>query len=99
MQNTAVVQTSMLALTDSQLAQLAIAATAVTAQGTVDSCRPYAISRYSLPTQQRFDAQERHVGGRRGGPCKSVCANRVECRTFFEVPYMSHRERTAWLGW
>jgi len=30
------------------------------------------MSRYSLPTQQRFDAQERHVGGRRGGPCKSV---------------------------
>ena len=25
-------------------------------------------------------------------------ANRVECRAFFEVPYMSHRERTAWLG-
>src|SRR5215470_1973908 len=24
-------------------------------------------------------------------------ANRVECRAFFEVPYMSHRERTAWL--
>jgi hypothetical protein len=33
MQNTAVVQTTMLALTDSQLAQLAIAATAVTAGG------------------------------------------------------------------
>src|SRR5262245_4455849 len=24
-------------------------------------------------------------------------ANRVERREFFEVPYMSHRERTAWL--
>jgi hypothetical protein len=36
MQNTAVVQTSMLALTDSQLAQLVIAATVVTAQGTPD---------------------------------------------------------------
>ena len=24
-------------------------------------------------------------------------ANRVECRAFFEVPCMSHRERTAWL--
>src|SRR5215472_2965831 len=27
-----------------------------------------------------------------------LTANRlVECREFFEVPYMSHRERTAWL--
>jgi hypothetical protein len=25
-------------------------------------------------------------------------ANRVERREFFEVPYMSHRERTAWLA-
>jgi hypothetical protein len=25
-------------------------------------------------------------------------ANRVECRAFFEVPYMSHTERTAWLA-
>src|SRR5262249_26438038 len=25
-------------------------------------------------------------------------ANRVECRAFFEVPLMSHRDRTVWLG-
>src|SRR5215831_5962488 len=39
---------------------------------------------------------ERHAPAR--GRARFSRANRAECRAFFEVPYMSHRERTAWLG-
>jgi len=39
---------------------------------------------------------ERHAPAR--GRARFSRANRVERREFFEVPYMSHRERTAWLG-
>src|SRR6516225_10135927 len=38
---------------------------------------------------------ERHAPAR--GRARFSRANRVECHAFFEVPYMSHRERTAWL--
>jgi hypothetical protein len=38
---------------------------------------------------------ERHAPAR--GRARFNRANRVERREFFEVPYMSHRERTAWL--
>src|SRR5262249_59910230 len=38
---------------------------------------------------------ERHAPAR--GRARFSRANRVERREFFEVPYMSHRERTAWL--
>src|SRR5262249_54642384 len=37
---------------------------------------------------------ERHAPAR--GRARFSRANRVECRAFFEMPYMSHRERTAW---
>jgi len=57
--------------------------------------RPSPKSGSSITSADRWG--ERHAPAR--GRARFSRANRVERREFFEVPYMSHRERTAWLGW
>jgi len=56
--------------------------------------RPSPKSGSSITSADRWG--ERHAPAR--GRARFSRANRVERREFFEVPYMSHRERTAWLG-
>ena len=55
--------------------------------------RPSPKSGSSITSADRWG--ERHAPAR--GRARFSRANRVERREFFEVPYMSHRERTAWL--
>jgi len=56
--------------------------------------RPSPKSGSSITSADRWG--ERHAPAR--GRARFSRANRVERREFFEVPYMSHRERTAWLS-